>query len=554
MRLNHSSLLGDTGFFFSVNLGFFLFLVLGLFGCTAPQATQGVMEVIVRADGQRIDLKVPAGSTVQQVLDLADLALGSLDRVDPPSYTLLTDEAVVRVIRVREEFVVEQEIIPFEQQILHTETLPDQERLLAQGGENGLMETTYRHVYEDDVEVSLTPVKWVEVKSPVPEIIMVGIQTLFNPVPIPGRLVFLLGSNAWMMEQTTGNRRPIITTGDLDGLIFSLSPDGSWLLFTRQSKDEDQINALWAAQIATDSDQAELFDLEVANVVHFADWVPGSTETKVAFSTVEPRSTAPGWQANNDLNLLTFTNSGWVSSWTTILEANYGGVYGWWGMSFEWEPSGERLAYARSDGVGLLDLEEAILRPRLEIVSLQTGGDWAWVPGLTWGPDGKTLYTVDHVSPSGSEKPEESQLFDITAIPLEAGAPVHMVPQAGMFAYPVTSPLQPKGSSENAYLVAYLQAVFPTQSKSSRYHLVVMDRDGSNRRVLFPLEGELGLEPQRVVWSPAPMMDDEYSLAVVYQGNLWLLDVTSGRAQQITGDGLTNRLSWRLYESQSLSD
>lgn len=512
------------------------------------------MEVSVSADEQVVDLKVPAGSTVQQVLDIALLTLGSLDRVDPPSYTLLTDGAAVRVIRVREEFVVEQEIIPFEQQILQTETLPDQERLLAQSGENGLMEITYRYVYEDEVEISLTPVKWAEVKAPVHEVIMVGIQTPFTPVSLPGRLVFLLGRNAWMMEKTTGNRRPIITTGDLDGLIFSLSPDGSWLLFTRQSKDEDQINTLWAAQIDTDSDQAELFDLEVANVVHFADWVPGSSDNEVAFSTVEPRSAAPGWQANNDLNTLTFTNSGFVSSWTTILEANYGGVYGWWGMSFEWEPGGDRLAYTRSDEVGLLDLEEAVLSPRLEIVSLQTGGDWAWVPGLSWGPDGKTLYTVDHVSPPGSETPEESQLFDITAVPLEGGAPVRMVPQAGMFAYPVASPLQSKAPSENAYQVAYLQAVFPIQSESSRYHLVVMDRDGSNRQKLFPSEGELGLEPQRVVWSPGPMTDEGYyAIAVIYQGNLWLLDLADGR-QQITGDGLTNRVSWRLNESQSFGD
>ena len=72
-----------------------------------------------------------------------------------------------------------------------------------------------------------------------------------------------------------------------------------------------------------------------------------------------------------------------------------------------------------------------------------------------------------------------------------------------------------------------------------------MDRDGSNKRVLFPEEGAQGLDPQRVVWSPAPLGESGYVVALVYQNNIYLLDVNTGQAQQITGDGLVNRIDWK---------
>ena len=70
-----------------------------------------------------------------------------------------------------------------------------------------------------------------------------------------------------------------------------------------------------------------------------------------------------------------------------------------------------------------------------------------------------------------------------------------------MFAYPAVSPSVQLSSGERAYQVAYLQALFPAQGERSRYRLMVMDRDGSNRRALYPLEGS-GLEPQRLVCPP----------------------------------------------------
>jgi hypothetical protein len=74
-----------------------------------------------------------------------------------------------------------------------------------------------------------------------------------------------------------------------------------------------------------------------------------------------------------------------------------------------------------------------------------------------------------------------------------------------------------------------------------------MDRDGSNRKTVFPPEDYQGLDPQRVVWSPTPFQNGDLWLAVNYQGNLWLVDAETGQVQQVTGDGLISRfgIDWR---------
>ena len=516
-------------------------------GCSSPSVTQAGINVRLTADGQSLPLVLPPGSTVQQAISAGNLQLGGLDRTDPPLYSLLEDNASIRIIRVKEEFEVEEEAIPFEQLRQPTELLPEGQLQMdpVQKGEPGLRQITYRILYEDGKEVSRTFFSSEVIKQPVPQIVLVGVLPLISHFEIPGRLAYLFNGDAWIMEGMTSDRRPVITSGDLDGRIFSLSPGANYLLYTRRSADAEQINELWVADLS--ADPVEEIDLQVENIVHFADWIPNSN-SKVAFSTVEPRSTPPGWQANNDLYALSFSPSGWVSKWQEkpVLEANSGGIYGWWGMDFLWSPNGDRLAYTRPDGIGLLDFETGAITSTLDILPFQTGGDWAWVPGLSWGPNGDVVYTVNHTPEEGAASPEQSPIFDVVAVPQSTGNPVTLVRQTGMFGYPVASPIQSGVGNGNDYQVSYLQAVFPNQSDSSRYRLVVMDRDGSNRRTLFPAEDKPGLEPQQVAWSPEVIRDrNSYSIAVLYQGNLWLVDSSTDEATQVTGDGLISRISWR---------
>jgi hypothetical protein len=72
-----------------------------------------------------------------------------------------------------------------------------------------------------------------------------------------------------------------------------------------------------------------------------------------------------------------------------------------------------------------------------------------------------------------------------------------------------------------------------------------MANDGKNPRLLFPAEGQPGLDPQKPVWAPTLPNSGSNLLALVYEGNLWIIDAVSGQSQQVTGDGLTNSIDWK---------
>lgn len=509
-----------------------------LTGCELSQAGRTQISVSIEAGGKSRQVEIPAGSTVSQALQQAGLAPGNLDRTDPPFYTVLTDGDSVKLTRVKESFQTETQTIPFDRQVVRNESLPEGQQRLVQAGKNGRREVTYRILTEDGVQTSKSIVKTVTLQDATPEILMVGAQASFAPLPIPGRIAYLAGGNAWVMDTSTANRRLLVNTGDLDGRIFALSPDGSYLLYTRKSNKpaDQQINTLWV--VNTKSSNPKPIWLDAANVVHFAAWVPNARNT-VAYSTVEPRGTAPGWQANNDLYKVSIGGQP-----QKILDANSGGVYGWWGLSFAFSSEG-RLAYARPDSIGLVSQDGGYLAPLLDVTPLQTHSDWAWTPGISWGGDGKTLYFVNHASAPSPVTAEESPNFDLEATSLANDSTVDLTQQVGMFAYPSASPARQNGQ-EKAYQVAYLQAIFPDQSETSRYRLVVMDRDGSNRRVLFPSADSNGLEPQTPVWAPDAIQGQSGDfLGVVYQGNLWLIDSGNGQTYQITGDGLISMIDWK---------
>ncbi len=531
-------------------VGILFFLLTILSACVKQESPLTMVRVEFYADNKNIAIDIPIGRTIRQALDIAQISLGPLDRTEPDLNTIIEKSLSVRVIRVKEEFSIEKEIIPFEQKIVQTESLPENITLLAQKGSNGEKEITYRHVYEDGVEVSKTPVnEGIIVKEAVPQILMVGIQKPFITYNVPGRIAYILGGNAWIIDGNTANRILVVSSGDLDGRVFSLSSNGEWLLYTRREEKKDQINSLWAAHLVDFDKPIKVINLKITNVVHFADWYPKTGSLKIVFSTVEPRNTAPGWQANNNLLSVEFSASGWIDKWRTIIDTNSGGVYGWWGTVFSVNQETGSIAFSRPDGVGLVDIENG-MNVLLPISPFQTGSEWAWVPGISWSPDGKFIYTVDHVPDQEHVSPEESPSFSLTAISTMDSHVFHLVQNSGMFSYPIASPWEQKSGMESVYRIAYLQAMIPNQSETSRYKLVVMDQDGSNSSDIFPNEGQPGLDPQRVVWSPEPMSDSGvYALAVIYQGNLYIIDSASTENQpimvrQITGDGLVNKVVW----------
>nr|MBI9047036.1 G5 domain-containing protein [Anaerolineaceae bacterium] len=416
-------------------------------------------DIAILVDGNSLISKANESLTVEQILSSENILTNNLDIVDPPLSANVSQNTVIRIKRVSEEFEIKETVIPFETQTVRNETMPEGQTLLIQPGKNGIRRITYRTVFEDSLEVSHSIFKSETIEEAKPEILMVGVQTPHQALSISGKIVYLSSGNAWLIETDTGNRKPLITSGDLDGYIFELSESGNWLLYTRNLNDasEDTINQLWVKNI---SDDDKPFYLRIDNIIHYAGWAPW-TDSKIYFSTVEPRETAPGWQANNDLQSLTFNGSGVIIEKKTILESNSGGIYGWWGTSFQWASDGSNLAYARPDSVGLIDFESNSLIPLANIIPFQTRSDWAWVPHLAWSPDSNFLYTITHASDPEFSVIESSPFFNLSAINIEfQSPPLDLIPQTGMFSSPVLSPFDQNGD----FRIAYLQAIFPEQS------------------------------------------------------------------------------------------
>ena len=227
---------------FAILLAFVL-----LTGCLSPQATGRDIMVSIIVDGGSHNVTLPPGSTVTQALQAAGISMGQQDEVEPPSYTVLGNGDNVTVTRIKDVYETEEQIIPFERLVVRNESLPEGQTRMVQQGENGRQELTYHIVLQDGMQMKKDEFKTIVLQDALPEIMMVGVQTSFAPLPVPGKLAYLSGGNAWLIDTSTANRIPLVTTGDLDGRVFKLSPNGDYLLYTRKSTKpaSEEINTLW---------------------------------------------------------------------------------------------------------------------------------------------------------------------------------------------------------------------------------------------------------------------------------------------------------------------
>jgi hypothetical protein len=213
-------------------------------------------------------------------------------------------------------------------------------------------------------------------------------------------------------------------------------------------------------------------------------------------------------------------------------------------MSFGFSSQG-KLAYARPDQVGLVDQDGGYLKPMLDITPFNTRSDWVWVPSVAWVNQGDALILTTHAPSGGPISPEDSERFDLAAASVVNAATVPLARDVGMFAYAAGAPTTANDTG-SPQQIAFLQAILPAESDRSGYRLAVMDRDGSNRRLLFPESDAGGLEPQIPVWSPGSAEGQTGGLLVVIlEGDLWLIQAKDGDAFRATGEGTLTRIDWR---------
>ncbi len=521
---------------------FYLTLCLLLNGCAEirdfyTETSSSQLELKVFCDGMQYITHIESGATVENALDILGIELGPADIVTPILSGPVPTDGIIRVTRVTTEDVVSEVTLPFRSQTVRNESLPDGETRVIQQGENGLQQVTTRYTYEDGVLTSKAVVNAEIVKEAIPEILMQGAKAAYSPIKISGKLVYIADGNAWLMEGSTENRTPLVSTGDLDGRVLDLSDDGKWLLFSRAGKTTE-INSLWMLNLSDWN--AEPISLRVENVVHFASWLPGDAR-RFIYSSVEPSEEAPGWKANNDLRTQYVGDDGMLMSSEVLTEGSGSGTYSRWGTEFKLSADARRLLYADAENIGIIDRLSGEKTELLRFTPYEKArSDWTWIPGVCWNADNDGFYYTFHGKADGTLQTYDAADYHIAFYDTLSGENTVLIENAGIFSYPAASPRFSDGES---YL-AYLQTDLPQQPESERYRIVLTDELGGNTRVVYPLESGSGfVTPQDLIWSPGNEKQSSW-IAFLQQGNIWLVNPFAGIYNQITSDGTITKIIW----------
>lgn len=534
----------------TVKHGLFLSLFTALFfiaACTSTPQADPILITLV-ADGRERVYRHTEPITVGQFLREVGLERAPLDRVEPSEVTQIRDGMRITVVRVVEEEECESVEIPYRQQVQLFEGIAPGDQRIGQAGRNGAEQVCYRISIVDGVRGARVEQRRTITIEPQDEIIYVGPTTELEPVPVSGTLAYISNSNVWIINGSSRNKRILTDSGDLDRRVFSLSPDGQHLLIARSipaNSGSTAFNQLWLIT-NINSNTPQLVPLSLQDVL-FAEWAPGRVNT-ISYSTAQASDVAPGWNAYNDFWLARIDiNSGEILNLTEVLPRSTGGLNGWWGTRFQWSPNGDNVAWIRANSIGLIDFENNDIGQPLvsyPLLVVGSGSDWSWRTTVSWSPDASILITTTHGPPLGSEAPEASPVFNITAAAVDGSFQANLVERAGIWSTPKFSPeINVPGSQFPRGYIAYLRAREWENSITSDYDLVIADRDGSNERVIFPQPGQPGLVAERFAqdftWSP-----DGSEIAFIYQGNLWIIDVASGVARPLTQDGGASRPVW----------
>ncbi|MFZ4825887.1 MAG: G5 domain-containing protein [Phototrophicaceae bacterium] len=508
-----------------------LFCLVLFFGACRPTTQTETMIITLIADGRERTFAYPTSITVAQFLQDSQIELADLDRVNPQPYTQLTNGMIVTVVRVQETTECEEVEIPYSTQTILNEGLQPSEERLGQGGSNGIEKICYRISIENGIPQPRVEISRVVISAPMNEIIYVGPSGQLDPVNVEGTLAYINNRNIWVIQGNSLTKKNLTNEANLDEHVFELSGNGGSILFTRHNAEQssDFSNELW---VASDFQQATptLVKLVPENVLH-ADWF---LDEVITYSTAEASETAPGWRAYNDLWRMQFDpTTGASISINQLVEPSSFGLYSWWGTRFEWSPSREILAWVRADSIGIYDTQTNEYLTLAEYPVFNTRQSWSWRANTSFSPDEKLILSTFHIA-IGNYPPETSPAFSVGVASVDGTFSAELMPNTGIWSNPQFTP--PQAALPR---MAYLRSKDPFNSINSAYELVVADQDGSNSRVIFPKEDN-GLEAQEFAWSPSGEQ-----IAVIYQGNLWIVDVQTDVAHQLTQDGGARQPIWR---------
>ena len=526
----------------------YIFIIAILLTACAPT----VKRVVLTSDGERRVFETQA-ITVQDVLREQQIPVGDNDRVDPPLFAEVARSATITVTRVEIRTESTSQPIPFTRQVVRDESYPQGQIRVLQLGANGNIAITHTVTIEDGKEVSRREAARKIVAQPKDEILALGTQGSIASVPISGTIAYLSYRNAWVRRHSCGDKRPLTTQGDWDGRVFSLSPDGRYLLFSRgadenagvQSSPGAQLNAptlnsLWIVDTLVIGETPRALNI---NDVIWAQLSPDIHS--IAYSTGEKTPGAPGWKARNDLwiaPLVVGEGSTSVKPSQQIWKPNVVAPYAWWGANFAWAPDNRVLAYAFANEIGLAEAGDRATNdnpvPRRVLKTFapfRTRADWVWIPKVEWSPDSRFVVGVVHAPLGNPRVASDDPTFEVWALARDGSVSAALAKQTGMWSAPVWSPVGARGESRIAFGVS----LSPTDSERSRYALTLMDRDGGNKKQLFPQTDEAGLSVVQIAWS-----SNTQQIITIRDGDLWLCDLASNRWSQLTANGASSLPRW----------
>ncbi len=145
---------------------------------------QRSMPLTINVDGRLIQTRSHHTNALD-VLAEAGIGLVGEDYVRPGPETTLEPDDIIEVVRVTEDFRIEDEPIPFETRWQATDQLEIDNRALLQQGVPGVLRRRIRVRYENGAAVSETPAgEWVA-REPVDEIMGYGTQVVVRSVQTP---------------------------------------------------------------------------------------------------------------------------------------------------------------------------------------------------------------------------------------------------------------------------------------------------------------------------------------------------------------------------------
>ena len=522
----------------------FFRLGLLLLGVVLAACAPTPKRVVLLVDGDRRVFDTLA-VTVQDVLREQGIAINDNDRIEPPLFAEVERSATITVTRIDFKIETVTQPLPFGRQLVRDENYPQSQIRVVQLGANGSVAITYTITLENGKEAARRETVRKIVAQPKDEILAVGTQGSTPPIALSvGTITFLANGNAWVMRHSSGDKRPLTATNDLDGRVFSLSVDGRYLLFTRAADENaNAFNSLWIVDTLVLGETPRA--LPVKDVL-FAQLAPDARA--LAYTSGEKTPGAPGWKAHNDLwyAALTFAeNLPALKPPIPIWKPSNPAPYSWWGANFAWANDGGALVYALPNEIGLIELanraapsdaDPAPRRVLRRFAPFRASADWVWVPQVAWSYDSRFVLTTLHAPLANPDVASDDPGFEVWALARDGTVNAPLAKQTGMWARPVWSPPDARGENQIAFGVA----LAPSNSEKSRYALVVMDRDGGNKKqIALGATQEDGLVTVEVAWSP-----DAKQLIVVRDGDLWLHDLTSARWGQLTANGAARLPRW----------